>query len=167
MTVAATYWAGRLAWSAADELRARLAGHALSLDLGFHGAHRPGELIERVDGDVTKLAEFLSSFAVRVVGSALTLAGMLAIVAFIDWWVALGLALFLAMAATVVARRRRRRHRPSSAGPPPPSCSWSRSGWPPRRTCAPMAAGRSPRGLDAARPAVPRRQRSAAPPTCS
>ena len=104
MTVAATYWAGRLAWSAADELRARLAGHALSLDLGF-GAHRPGELIERVDGDVTKLAEFLSSFAVRVVGSALTLAGMLAIVAFIDWWVALRLALFLAMAATVVARR--------------------------------------------------------------
>src|SRR5919199_831212 len=81
LSVAATYGAARLAWAAGNDLRARLARHVLGLDLSFHGAHPPGELIERVDGDVTALSRFLASFALRVVGSALTLLGALVAVA--------------------------------------------------------------------------------------
>src|SRR6266508_4293757 len=106
LAVAATYGAARLAWAAANELRAELAAHALGQDLSFHGAHPPGELIERVDGDVTALSEFLSSFAPNVVGNGLTLVGVLVVVTVEDWRVGLALLAFAAVAAVVVVRLR-------------------------------------------------------------
>ena len=36
--------------------------------MGFHKDHTPGELIERIDGDVTALANFFSAFIIKVVG---------------------------------------------------------------------------------------------------
>src|SRR6266508_1486469 len=99
LAVAATYGAARLAWAAANELRGELAAHALGQDLSFHGAHPPGELIERVDGDVTALSEFLSSFAPNVVGNGLTLVGVLVVVTVEDWRVGLALLAFAAVAA--------------------------------------------------------------------
>jgi ATP-binding cassette, subfamily B, bacterial len=102
LAVAATYGAARLAWTTANRLRAELAGHALGQDLSFHGAHPPGELIERVDGDVTSLSKFLSSFAPSVVGNGLTLVGVLVVVAVEDWRVGLALAAFVAATAVVV-----------------------------------------------------------------
>jgi ATP-binding cassette, subfamily B, bacterial len=102
LAVAATYGAARLAWTTANRLRAELAGHALGQDLSFHGAHPPGELIERVDGDVTSLSTFLSSFAPSVVGNGLTLVGVLVVVAVEDWRVGLALLAFVAAAAVVV-----------------------------------------------------------------
>src|SRR6266508_1109653 len=106
LAVAATYGAARLAWAAANELRGELAAHALGQDLSFHGAHPPGELIERVDGDVTALSEFLSSFAPNVVGNGLTLVGVLVVVTVEDWRVGLALLAFAAVAAVVVVRLR-------------------------------------------------------------
>jgi len=65
------YWSERVAWTATNALRADLAAHLIGLDLSFHQAHTPGELIERVDGDVNALAGFFSSFVVRLVSSVL------------------------------------------------------------------------------------------------
>jgi ATP-binding cassette, subfamily B, bacterial len=106
LAVAAAYGAARLAWAAANELRAELAAHALGQDLSFHGAHPPGELIERVDGDVTSVSEFLSSFAPNVVGNGLTLVGVLVVVTVEDWRAGLALLGFAAAATTVVVRLR-------------------------------------------------------------
>lgn len=71
--------------------RADLALHCLSLDLGFHTARTPGELIERIDGDVTALGGFFSRFAVNVVGDLALLVGVLIVVTLED--VRAGLAL--------------------------------------------------------------------------
>jgi ATP-binding cassette subfamily B protein len=106
LAVAATYGAARLAWAVANELRAKLAGHALGLDLSFHGAHPPGELIERVDGDVTALAKFLSAFAPTVVGNGLTLVGVLLVVGVEDWRVGLAMLAYAGLAVTVLAHLR-------------------------------------------------------------
>ncbi|HEY8291309.1 MAG TPA: ABC transporter transmembrane domain-containing protein, partial [Thermomicrobiales bacterium] len=54
--VAETYVAENVSWAATNALRADLVAHLLRLDAPFHTAHTPGELIERVDGDVTTLA---------------------------------------------------------------------------------------------------------------
>ena len=43
----------------------------------FHKTHTPGELIERVDGDVTTLAEFFSQMVVKVAGNALLVVAIL------------------------------------------------------------------------------------------
>ena len=63
--VAATYVGERVGWSATNELRADLFLHCLRLDLPFHKRRTPGELIERIDGDVTLLANFFSQFTIN------------------------------------------------------------------------------------------------------
>src|SRR5262245_49989031 len=80
LSVAATYFSENVGWRATNALRADLAAHCLALDLSFHNARTPGELIERVDGDVSTLANFFSRFVVVVVGSSVLLLGILALV---------------------------------------------------------------------------------------
>jgi len=94
LSVGAT-WAGeRVAWTATNALRADLMGHCLRLDLSFHKARTPGELIERIDGDVTALANFFSQFVVQVLGSLLLLLGVLMVLWTVDWRVGGALTLF-------------------------------------------------------------------------
>ncbi|HVG96635.1 MAG TPA: ABC transporter ATP-binding protein, partial [Chloroflexota bacterium] len=88
-----------VAWSATNALRADLVAHLLRLDLGFHKARTPGELIERVDGDAGALAGFFSAFSVQLAGSALLLLGIVGAVSLIDPRLGLAFALF-AVAAT-------------------------------------------------------------------
>lgn len=94
MKVIAAYWSERVAWTATNALRADLAAHLVRLDLSFHGVHTPGELIERVDGDVRELAEFFSSFAVQFLSSALLLVGVLIAVGLVDLRLGVAFTLF-------------------------------------------------------------------------
>src|SRR5215211_7441201 len=66
--VATTYVGENVGWQATNALRADLTLHCLRLDMQFHQRRTPGELIERIDGDVTALANFFSQFVVRVLG---------------------------------------------------------------------------------------------------
>ena len=80
-----TAWlASRLAWDGTNRLRETLAEHALDLDMSYHGQRTPGEMIERVDGDVVALAEFVVTFLLDVVASLLLLLGVLAVVLAVD-----------------------------------------------------------------------------------
>jgi len=82
---ALTAWlASRLAWDGTNRLREHVAAHALRLDLGFHGRRTPGEMIERVDGDVVAVADFAVAFLLDVVGSLLLLVGVVAAVLAVD-----------------------------------------------------------------------------------
>jgi len=91
----ATYLGESIGWAATNALRADLALHCLRLDLGFHKARTPGELIERIDGDVTALAAFFSRFIVNVLGNAVLLVGVLVVVTLEDWRAGLALTLFV------------------------------------------------------------------------
>lgn len=77
LAVIGAWLAEDVGWRATNALRADLTTHVLDLDMGFHKQHTPGELIERVDGDVTKLSRFFSSMVVHVVGNGLLLLGIL------------------------------------------------------------------------------------------
>jgi ABC-type multidrug transport system fused ATPase/permease subunit len=74
---ATSYVGMQVGWFAADALRGDLLRHVLRLDMPFHKTHTPGELIERVDGDVSALADFFSQFVVRTSSNALLTAGIL------------------------------------------------------------------------------------------
>ena len=73
------------------------------LDLSFHKARTPGELIERIDGDVTALATFFSRFVVNVLGNLLLMLGVLIVVAREDIRAGLALAAFAAVAVFLMA----------------------------------------------------------------
>ena len=94
VTVVETYVAESLGWTATNCLRADLALHLLRLDLSFHHAHTPGELIERLDGDVTALANFFSRFVVYVVGNVALLAGVVVLLGREDPLIGLETAVF-------------------------------------------------------------------------
>jgi ABC-type multidrug transport system fused ATPase/permease subunit len=94
VAVSVTYLGENVAWTATNALRAELAWHALNLDMRFHNDHTPGELIERIDGDVTELATFFSQFALNLVSNGLLLIGVLAALFIEDWRAGLAFTIF-------------------------------------------------------------------------
>jgi ATP-binding cassette, subfamily B, bacterial len=96
-TVSSTYLGEDVGWAATNKLREDLALHCLRLDMTFHNDRTPGEMIERVDGDVANLAIFFAQFVVRVLGSLLLLFGVLIAVALIDWRICLAMSLYAAL----------------------------------------------------------------------
>ncbi|HYH13477.1 MAG TPA: ABC transporter transmembrane domain-containing protein, partial [Thermomicrobiales bacterium] len=106
LAVAETWAAESVSWDATNALRIDLVAHLLRLDASFHTTHTPGELIERVDGDVGTLARFFSRFVVNVIGNAILMVAVIALLVAIDWRVGFGLAAFVVVALVAMLRIR-------------------------------------------------------------
>ncbi|HVF33207.1 MAG TPA: ABC transporter ATP-binding protein [Acidimicrobiales bacterium] len=74
----------QLSWRAGNRLRERLARHAVRLEMAWHGRHSPGQLIERIDGDVEALVVFFTNVVVHVLGNLVLMLAMLAVAFVID-----------------------------------------------------------------------------------
>lgn len=85
LNLAANYVGEMVSWTSTNALRADLALHVLRLDLSFHNSRTPGELIERVDGDVSQLANFFSYLTLQVLANLLLILGVIAILWREDW----------------------------------------------------------------------------------
>ena len=99
-----SYLAESVGWSATNSLRADVALHCLRLDRSFHDAHTPGELVERIDGDVTVLANFFSRLVIHVLGNALLMVGVLVLLAMESWIVGLASAAFALVVLVAMLR---------------------------------------------------------------
>ncbi|MCA9877675.1 MAG: ABC transporter ATP-binding protein [Thermomicrobiales bacterium] len=108
VAVAETWVAERVSWSATNALREDLAAHLLHLDATFHHGVTPGELIERVDGDVGTLAGVFSRFTVSVIGNGLLMLGILVMLLALDWKIGLCLTvvMIVTMATLLIMRAR-------------------------------------------------------------
>jgi ATP-binding cassette subfamily B protein len=95
--VGATYLSETIGWTATNALRAELLRHCLRLDPSFHKQRTPGELIERIDGDSTALANFFSQLVIQVAGNVVLLVGILALLWGTDWRIGLLLTVFSGM----------------------------------------------------------------------
>jgi ABC-type multidrug transport system fused ATPase/permease subunit len=102
LSAAATYLGADIGWAATNRLREDLLGHVLSLDMGFHTETTPGEMIERIDGDVTAVSDFVSRFIVRLLGSGFLLIGVLAVVWVVDRRLGLGVSLYVAVVMAIL-----------------------------------------------------------------
>ena len=102
ISIAVAWTATDLAWRVTNELRSTLTRHVLNLDLAFHRSTSPGELVSRVDGDVTALSDFVASFAVKAAAAFVTLLGLVAVLLVRDWQVGVGLAVYLGLAIGVM-----------------------------------------------------------------
>jgi ATP-binding cassette subfamily B protein len=106
LSVCVTYLGQNVAWTATNALRADLAQHCLKLDMSFHNAHTPGEMIERIDGDVAELSNFFSQFVIMLAGNALMLTGILTVLFIEDWRAGLAFTVFAFFALFVLFRLR-------------------------------------------------------------
>jgi ATP-binding cassette subfamily B protein len=104
VAVAVKYLGETVAWTATNALRAELAWHALNLDMRFHNDHTPGELIERIDGDVTELATFFSQFALNLVANGLLLIGILVALFIEDWRAGLAFSIYSVVTIVVLGK---------------------------------------------------------------
>jgi ABC-type multidrug transport system fused ATPase/permease subunit len=104
LTVWSTYVSEKVAWDSTNALRNDLARHCVDLDMSFHNEHRPGELIERIDGDVASLANFFSQLVIQVLGNALLMLGVIAMLALEDLRLGGAMALFGALALLLLYR---------------------------------------------------------------
>ena len=102
LTLGADYLSKAVGWTATNHLRADLALHCLHLDMPFHKAHTPGELIDRIDGDVSQLANFFSQFSIRILGDGLLVLGILALLFIENAWMGLGMLLYTAVTLLVL-----------------------------------------------------------------
>ena len=104
IAIGVTYLGENVAWTATNALRAELAEHALNLDMRFHNDHTPGELIERIDGDVTELATFFSQFALNLLSNGLLLIGILIALFLEDWRAGLAFTVFSIATILILGR---------------------------------------------------------------
>lgn len=106
LSATATYLGAHVGWAATNDLREDLTRHLLRLDMGFHTNTTPGEMIERIDGDVTAVANFLARFVVRLLGSGLLLLGVLVVSWFQNVWIGVGITIYVAAVGVLIARMR-------------------------------------------------------------
>ncbi len=106
VSVLATYVSENVSLTATNALRADLADHCLRLDVSFHNAHTPGEMIERIDGDVTALSGFFSQFVIQILGNVILLVGVLVLLFRESWWAGLPLTGFSLITLFILGRFR-------------------------------------------------------------
>jgi ABC-type multidrug transport system fused ATPase/permease subunit len=102
----ATYLGADVGWRSTNELRADMAEHLIGLDMSYHTSTTPGELIERVDGDVTAVSQFIARFMVKLLGSGLLLVGVLGVSWFTDWRMGLGISGYVVMVLLLLVKMR-------------------------------------------------------------
>ena len=108
LAVGVAWYATVAAWRTTNGLRMQMAEHVLGLDHEFHRTHTPGELIQRVDGDVTSVSDFLGKVVPKAAGALLVVVGMILVLLVLDWRIALGMTVYLALSVAVVIRSRHR-----------------------------------------------------------
>ncbi|WP_106744953.1 ABC transporter ATP-binding protein [Yoonia maritima] len=66
-------------------MRKHLLRHMMTLDSGFYQIHPPGQLIERVQGDVTSINSVWSSIVTALGRDLISLIGLFGVALWIDW----------------------------------------------------------------------------------
>jgi ATP-binding cassette, subfamily B, bacterial len=106
VTMGEAYVAENVGLTATNQIRSDLTLHTLRLDPQFHGSHTPGELIERVDGDVATLSNFFSRFVVQIFANGILLVAVLGLMYTIDWRVGLAMTVFVVVTVLLVNKTR-------------------------------------------------------------
>lgn len=100
------YLSADIGWRATNLLRADLFRQTLDLDMAYHKDRMPGEMIERIDGDVTSISNFFSQFVIRMAAAVLLTIGALVMLWRENWLVGLSLTIFAIIAIGVLHWRR-------------------------------------------------------------
>lgn len=108
LTVAVTWRATVAAWGITNGLRHDLADYVLRADLGFHRDRTPGELVTRVDADITSMTQFLSTVVAQLIAIAVLALGAVGVALVIEPVLAPALAVACALVGFVTYRLRDR-----------------------------------------------------------
>lgn len=97
-----SYLLERVGQSVIRDLRNRIYAHLHDLPLSFFHQHPTGELISRIMNDVSMLQGSVTHALIRVLRDACSVVGLLGVIFYMDWRLALMSLLFLPMAAVPI-----------------------------------------------------------------
>ena len=106
VSIGTSYLGGAIGWNSTNALREDLASHCMRLDMSFHHSRTPGELIQRIDGDVSVLGSFFSTFLITIAGNVLLLFGTLGVLYFENLTVGLVLTISSLLLMTILISMR-------------------------------------------------------------
>ena len=106
VAVGASYVGKNLGWIVNNMLRIELNRRCLRLDMRFHNEHTPGELIERIDGDVEQLGIFICEVGVGILSTLLLILGVLVALFLEDWRLGVAFTLFTIVSLLALYRVR-------------------------------------------------------------
>ncbi len=106
INIITSYYTQNVGWTATNTLREDLTRHTVNLDMSFHKAHPPGEMISRIDSDINTLNDFFSQFFLKLVGNLLLVIVILVLLFLEDWRLGLVLTLFSLVALIILTRFR-------------------------------------------------------------
>lgn len=106
VTALTTWRSTILAWRITDGLRHDLVDSALHADLAFHRDHSTGELVSRIDADVTAMTTFLSQLVARTLAIGLISVLAVVVLAVVQPILAVPLAVSLAVTLFIAWSRR-------------------------------------------------------------
>ena len=102
LVMVSTYLAQLIAWGSTNDLRNDVMQHCLRLDLSFHNNHTPGEMIERIVGDIQQLGDFFSRMTVMLSANICLIGGILVLLWREDWRLGLTLSVFVIIILVVL-----------------------------------------------------------------
>lgn len=102
LSIGATYISQNIGWKTTNILRLDLVKHCLGLDMTFFKEHQSGEIVERIDGDVTALFNFFSKLLVSFINNILLMIGIIIIMMVQEFIIGVAFILFLALAFIVI-----------------------------------------------------------------
>jgi ATP-binding cassette subfamily B protein len=103
---AQTYMMARVGQHAMYDLRMELLTHLQRLSVGFYTRQPVGRLVTRVTNDIEALNEMITQGVVAIFGDLVTLVGIVAILLYLDWRLALATMLVLPAIILFTARFR-------------------------------------------------------------
>ncbi len=102
LVMVSTYLAQLIAWESTNDLRNDVMQHCLRLDLSFHNNHTPGEMIERIVGDIQQLGDFFSRMTVMLSANICLIGGILVLLWREDWRLGITLTVFVSIILIVL-----------------------------------------------------------------
>lgn len=93
-----------LAWRSTNRLREDVLQHTIALPMDFHHSATPGELVERVDGDISLLSNLFSRFVLTILGEALVVLGVVGALFAVEWRIGLLFVVCLLAGAVALPR---------------------------------------------------------------
>ena len=102
LSISSIYMSELVGWNATNDLRRNLIKHCLDLNMSFHNERTPGELIERIDGDVATLFGFFSQFIIRVCFSVFLIVGVLILLFYEDWRIGMVFTGYIILATVIL-----------------------------------------------------------------
>lgn len=97
-----TYVIQLVTWGATNDLRNDVMEHTLRLDLSFHNNHSPGEMIERIVGDIFQLGNFFSRMTITLVANLLIIVGIVGLLWRENWTLGAVLAAFISVILVIL-----------------------------------------------------------------